>query len=74
MTKFAIRWPMLIGVVLAAAALSAVAAEPQLPGGLTAPSKPTHIPAFNLATASDRAVRTSDLRGKVIIARFWATW
>ena len=64
-----------LGAVLAAVVLSAAAAElPALPAGLSALSKPTHVPAFNLPTAAGGAVRADDFRGKVVIARFWATW
>ena len=61
-------------MALASAAFNAVAAEPALPAGLTAPAKPTRLPAFNLPTAAGGAVRSDELRGKVVIARFWATW
>ena len=47
---------------------------PPLPAGLSAPAAPTHTPAFNLQTAAGGTLRTDDLRGKVVIARFWATW
>jgi len=47
---------------------------PAPPAGLKAPAKPAQMPAFNLSTASGGAVRADDLRGKVVIARFWATW
>jgi hypothetical protein len=47
---------------------------PPLPAGLTAPATPTRTPAFNLQMAAGGALRADDLRGKVVIARFWATW
>lgn len=64
--------------LLALAAFSAsiaIAAEPpQLPGGLAAPKTPLNLPAFNLPTASGTTIRSDDYKGKVIIARFWASW
>jgi hypothetical protein len=55
--------------------LSAAAADlPPLPGGLSAPSTPIRAPSFNLQTAAGGTLRSDDLRGKVVIARFWATW
>jgi cytochrome oxidase Cu insertion factor (SCO1/SenC/PrrC family) len=71
---FGIRFSVLFGVVLASAAINAAAAELAPPAGLTAPAKPTRLPAFNLSTTAGGAVASDDLRGKVVIARFWATW
>lgn len=65
----------LAALALASMAWSAVAAElPALPAGLTAVTKPVHLPAFNLATPAGGNVRADEFRGKVLIARFWATW
>ena len=56
-------------------AFPAIAADlPPLPPGLTAPSKATRIPAFNLPMAAGGTLHAEDLRGKVVIARIWATW
>ena len=56
-------------------AFSAMAAElPALPAGLTAPAKPVHLPQFTLATPAGGKVRADEFKGKVLIARFWATW
>lgn len=56
-------------------ALPAHAAElPPLPQGLSAPAKPVHLPQFTLATPGGGKVRAEDFKGKVLIARFWATW
>ena len=58
-----------------AAAFNAGAAElPPLPAGLTAPAKPAHMPDFNLAKPESGSVRANEFKGKVLIARFWATW
>jgi len=56
-------------------ALTVSAADsPPLPAGLTAPAKATQLPAFNLPTPAGGTVRADDTHGKVVIARFWATW
>ena len=65
---------MVFGVVFTSAVFSATAADLAPPAGLTAPATATRLPAFNLATAVGGTVRSDDLRGKVVIARFWATW
>lgn len=60
---------------LLSGAMPVIAAElPPLPEGLAAPSKAAQLPAFNLLTATGGAVRADEFRGKVVIARFWATW
>lgn len=74
MTIFGIRLSVLFGVALASAVIHAAAAQLAPPAGLTAPAKPTRLPAFNLPMVAGGAVRSDDLHGKVIIARFWATW
>ena len=69
----AIRWTLLIGAALTASIASA-AGLPPLPEGLSAPAKPTQMPAFNLPKADGTSVRADSLNNKVVIARFWATW
>jgi hypothetical protein len=60
----------LITPVFAAAA----ADLPPLPQGLSAPAKPIQLQAFNLPTAAGGSMKADEFKGKVIIARFWATW
>ncbi len=74
MTTYGSRLFMMFGVALAATVFNAAAADLAPPAGLTAPAKATRLPAFNIATAVGGTVRSDDLRGKVVIARFWATW
>ena len=74
MTTYGSRLFTMFAAAFAAAVFNAAAADPELPAGLTAPAKPTHLPAFNLPVATGGSVRSDDLRGKVVIARFWATW
>jgi len=64
-----------IGFTFAMLALPVAAADmPPLPAGLSAPSKPVHLPQFNLATPAGGKVNADEFKGKVLIARFWATW
>ena len=66
---------VLIAGSLVAGFIPAVAADlPPLPAGLTAPAKLTRMPAFNLPRAAGGTLHAEELRGKVVIARFWATW
>jgi len=61
-------------VLVAGMSAANAAGLPPLPAGLAVPATPTRTPAFNLQTASGGSLRAEDLRGKVVIARFWATW
>lgn len=44
------------------------------PAGLSAPSKPTIMPAFELPTVAGSTLRSDSLRGQVVIVRYWASW
>ena len=73
MTAFTSFTRLLAATALASAVVfNAAAAE--LPAGLTAPAKPARIPDFNLAKPDGGSVRANEFKGKVLIARFWATW
>jgi hypothetical protein len=75
MATFGSHARLFVSIALASVVFSAAAAElPALPAGLTAPAKPVHMPAFNLATPAGATVRGDEFRDKVVIARFWATW
>ena len=75
MITFGLRRRILLGLTLASWTFSVAAADlPALPAGLTALPKPVHVPAFNLATSAGNSVRADEFQGKVLIARFWATW
>jgi hypothetical protein len=65
---------MLLGIALAAATSHSSAADLAPPAGLSAPSQLKPIPAFNLQTVAGGILRSDDLRGKIVIVRFWATW
>jgi hypothetical protein len=75
MTTFERLARLPVSIAFASVVFCATAAElPPLPEGLTAQSKPVHMPAFNLSTPAGGAVRADEFNGKVVIARFWATW
>jgi cytochrome oxidase Cu insertion factor (SCO1/SenC/PrrC family) len=70
-----LRLFLLLGILLTLNPLRLWAAEqPTLPEGLTAPSASTSMPAFELPDGNGATIRSADLRGKVIVVRFWATW
>jgi hypothetical protein len=50
------------------------AAEPSLPPGMSAPAKPTAMPAFDLPLTAGGNLRSESLRGQVTVIRFWASW
>jgi len=66
---------LLLGGALATGVFPVNAADlPPVPGGLAAPSKATRLPAFDLPEINGAMVHAGELRGKVVIIRFWATW
>jgi cytochrome oxidase Cu insertion factor (SCO1/SenC/PrrC family) len=65
-------------VALCASACFAVAhaAEGLFPNttSLAPPAQPTKLPAFEFANLHGGALKSADMKGKVIVIRFWATW
>ena len=62
-------------VAVAAAALPAAAAEPDWASfGAVPYDPPRPAPAFSLPDLDGRQVTLADLRGKVTLVFFWATW
>ena len=47
---------------------------PPLPQGLSVPKTATRLPAFSMPVVGGGSARAEDYKGKVIVARFWATW
>lgn len=48
--------------------------QPELSHNLTRISKVLEAPDFELMNMDDEKVRLADLRGKVVLVNFWATW
>jgi cytochrome oxidase Cu insertion factor (SCO1/SenC/PrrC family) len=44
------------------------------PAGLIAVGSAVPMPAFQLPAVDGSTLSSADLRGKVVIVRFWATW
>ena len=66
---------LLLGLLLTLSPFPTPAADsPKLPKGLAAPGQLTPIPVFELPDPDGNPVRSEDLRGKVMVVRFWATW
>jgi cytochrome oxidase Cu insertion factor (SCO1/SenC/PrrC family) len=67
---------LLVALALAAAvADAAAAAGPELAAlGFTAYEPPRPAPAFTLPDLDGTPRRLADLRGKVVLLFFWATW
>jgi cytochrome oxidase Cu insertion factor (SCO1/SenC/PrrC family) len=38
------------------------------------PPQPTKLPEFEFANINGGVLKSSDMKGKVIVIRFWATW
>lgn len=55
------------GIVLMSALIAAGCGEGK-------PSQKTEAPAFSLRTLDGRIVASKDLKGKVVLINFWATW
>ena len=66
---------LLLGLLLTLSPLRTLAADaPTLPKGLAPPGQSTSIPVFELSDPDGNPVRSEDLRGKVVVVRFWASW
>jgi cytochrome oxidase Cu insertion factor (SCO1/SenC/PrrC family) len=67
------RWAAAVGVLLLAAQTAAAAPNwAALDAQAYEPSKPA--PAFELPDPDGNVTRLEDLRGKVVLLFFWATW
>ena len=67
------RWAPAIGMMLLAA--QTVAAAPNWAALKAEPYEPTKpAPAFALPDPDGKVTRLEDLRGKVVLLFFWATW
>lgn len=60
--------------VLALAASLATMAAHAMPQGMSAPTKPTAMPTFELPTVAGTTLRSDTLKGRTLVIRFWASW
>ena len=69
-------WMFIVALGVAACFAAAHAAEGLFPSPtvLAAPPKPTTMPVFDFANLHGGALKSSEMKGKVIVIRFWATW
>ena len=68
-------WILALGATLLTAAAPARAVSPpEPPKGLSAPPQATPVPVFELPVVNGTKARSTDLRDKVTVIRFWATW
>ncbi|OGA07437.1 MAG: hypothetical protein A2W68_11525 [Betaproteobacteria bacterium RIFCSPLOWO2_02_64_14] len=68
-------WILALGATLLTAAAPARAVSPpEPPKGLSAPPQATPMPVFELPVVNGTKARSTDLRDKVTVIRFWATW
>jgi hypothetical protein len=71
------RWILVVmGLVLIVGSHTLQAAERASvpPDGLPPPEKPTSLPDFRLPGVNGTTLDAADLRGKVVVMRFWSTW
>jgi cytochrome c biogenesis protein CcmG/thiol:disulfide interchange protein DsbE len=65
------RTSLILASTLSVLALAATAQSPKPTNSST---RHTLAPDFNLKDASGKDVKLSDLKGKVVLVNFWATW
>lgn len=77
--RLSTRWQWLfvaIALILIIGRYTVQASERALapPNGLLPPEKPTVLPDFSLPSVDGKTLTAADLRGHVVVMRFWSTW
>ena len=69
-------WFLALGasLLIAAAPVGAASPPPEPPKGLSTPPQATPMPVFELPGVNGAKARSTDLRDKVTVIRFWASW
>ncbi len=65
---------LISSIILFASGMSHAAGPPPLTHNLTMIKKPKLAPALQLKNMDDELVNIKDLKGKVVVVNFWATW
>lgn len=68
-------WRIAAALTLAACAMLAHAATSPFPANtaLSPPKQTTKMPDFEFANLNGGTLRSADMKGKVVVIRFWAT-
>ncbi len=69
-------WAFIVALGAAACFAAAHAAGGLFPNPtvMAPPPQPTKLPPFDFANLHGGTLKSAELKGKVIIIRFWATW
>ncbi len=68
------RWCLLLGVAVALVATTAFAAPDFASMQVIPYEPPKPAPALTLPDLNGKQIHLSDLRGRVVVLFFWATW